>query len=402
MKKNYIEEEFKSKTLFKDVSVFDSEYVPDKLLHRENELVLLSKIFLPVIKSPNSLSRKVLITGNVGVGKTVTLHYFAYMLSESAQKRNLKIKICHLNCRTNKSSYLILKSILTKLSQHVPSRGLSPTELLDILVNYLTSNKLHLILILDELGFLKKKHSDILYTLSRISEIYQSKLSYISIIGVIKNLLALRHLDNSILSTLQNQIIKFKKYTQNQIFDILKERVENGLKDEAISDDLINMIASFASKNGDMRKALRILKNSVLYSEKNYLKEVNTESIRIANSEFCPVNDKELEDLNLHEIILFRSICSLLGFKDRQNVTLMEIKVEYESLCNEFCEKPRSYTQIWEYVQNLEKMDLIEIEIKNREIKGRKSLISTPVPAKIMGKKLDNLIIEHNMGAYSE
>lgn len=398
MKKNYIEEEFKSKTYFKDEAVFNPEYIPKKLIHRENELVLLSKIFLPVIKSPNSISRKVLITGNVGVGKTVTLQYFASMLQESAKKRNLNIEICHINCRTNRTSYLILKSILEKLHQSVPARGLAPTELLNILIELLKSENMHLILILDELGFIKKKHADILYSFSRINEIFQNEKSYISIIGVLKNLLALNHLDNSILSTLQNHIIRFNKYNENQIFDILENRAESGLIDGIISQEMLHMISNLAADRGDMRKALRILKNAALYAERKFLPEITPEAIRVANSEFCPVSDKELFELNTHEMILYKAICSLLGQNNHQNVSIMEIKAEYTALSDLYGLEPRSYTQIWGYIQNLKKFELIDIKIKNRDIQGRKSLISTPIPAQFMEKKLANLLKKKLIG----
>ena len=96
MKINYFEELLKEPTVFYDESKLDINYIPEKLPHREKELSLLSQLFLSLITKPNMISRKVLITGKIGIGKTATTRLFGEMLMEAAKKRGIKIRYIHI------------------------------------------------------------------------------------------------------------------------------------------------------------------------------------------------------------------------------------------------------------------------------------------------------------------
>jgi len=43
----------------------------------------LSQLFLTLLTNPNKTSRKILITGKTGIGKTVTVKVFGEMLREA-------------------------------------------------------------------------------------------------------------------------------------------------------------------------------------------------------------------------------------------------------------------------------------------------------------------------------
>jgi len=395
LESNYIEDNFKKISLFKDEKVFEPDFIPKKLLHRENELILLSRMFFPLIKNPNSISKKILITGNVGVGKSVTIYFFGKMLEESAQKRNLKIYFVHINCRINYSSYLVLKNIVDKLKINIPIRGVSPIELLEIIIEFLIKNNAHLILVLDEMNYFQKKDFNFIYTLIRINETKKYQIYFLSIIGIVKELNLLKNFDESIKSPLQNEIIHFRNYNIFEIFDIIKDRVNLGLKEDIISDDLLKRICELSIDSGDIRKSLKILKNAVLYSEYHGFKTVTMDSIRISNAEYISLDKDQLSLLNFHELLLLKSICNLIQNTKRNNLTINEIKEEYFNLCLEKREKPRSNTQIWEYIQKLRTYDFIQSEIINKDIKGRKCLIRiTNYPIDEFKRQLEVLINE--------
>lgn len=396
LKINYIEEEFLSKSHFINQNIFDLEYIPEKLLHRENELILLSKIFLPIIKNPFLTTKKIIVTGGIGVGKTVTLKIFGQMVQESSNKRSLNIKVIHINCRVNQSPYLILKCVLENLNQFVPKRGLSPGELLNNLIDLLKKQKNHLILILDELNFINKKDMDIIYILSRINEANSPDNAFISIIGIVKDLLMLNNLDDATLSSLQNEVIRFHNYSKNQIFEIIKERVKLGIKENVISDRILELISEITFEEGDMRKALKIIKNSILYIDKTNQEYVTEDVIRIINSEFSPMSKEDLNYFNLHELLILKIVFSLFSNNEAE-ITLNEIKDQYKTQCFLINEKPRSNTQIWEYLQNIKKNKLISTNIINKGSKGRKMIISMPnFPFKQIERDIDEILDQIN------
>ena len=103
----YFEELLKKPSLFLDESRLDMNYIPDNLPHREKELNLLSQLFLTLITNPNSISRKILITGKTGIGKTVTVKIFGEILRKASIKRNICVKYVHVNCRKERTSYKV-------------------------------------------------------------------------------------------------------------------------------------------------------------------------------------------------------------------------------------------------------------------------------------------------------
>ena len=375
LKINYLEEGFKVPSYFSNELIFDATYMPVKLLHRENELILISRFFLPILKKPYEISKKIIIVGKIGVGKTITAHNFGKMIIESATRRKINLKFLHLNCRNIKSDYLILKTILDSLVGNVPSRGLSIGELNQILIDYLSENLCHIIIVFDELDYLLNRNSDIIYSFTRLNEVGRNFKFGLSIIGILKNKMDLNHLDTASLSSLQNNVISFKKYSLDQTYDILKQRADLGISKGVISEDMLKMIAEMTVNSGDMRLAINLLKNSVIYCENHGLKYVTPEAIRNANSEYTSLGGDDLKYLNFHELILLKATCNLLIAQKSRNVALNIVKEEYSSLCEQYKKNPRSNTQIWEYIQNLKNRDFFDAIVKNKNIKGRKTYI---------------------------
>jgi len=395
--KNYLEDEFRTNTLFTDESVFESEYIPNGIKHRDNELIFLSRLFLPLLTQPFAISKKILITGRVGVGKTITLHLFGKMIKESARKRELNIKFIQINCRHIRTSASILKTILNELIGGIPSRGLSSRDFMEILVNYLRDYKCYLILVLDELGFLMKKDSDLIYSLTRINEINFSHQFYLSFIGVVKDILSLKNLDDATISSLQNEVIRFRKYSESQILDILTDRIEVGLKPGVIDESVLKLISSLTSVSGDMRKSLKLLKDAVRYAEYHQMEKITIKVVQEVNSKSFSLTSNELHNLKRPELLLYATLCNMLN-NSQTEVTMNDIKEEYFAVCRHYNEKPRSDTQLWEYIQTLKRNDLITTTMKNKNQRGRQSCFSIPnYSISTIKKEIEKILITGNL-----
>ena len=96
---NYLEDQYCRNSLFLREEYFEVNYLPDHIIHRDQELIMLSKIFIKLIENPFRISRKVMIHGDVGIGKTAIARTFGKMLLLSAKKRSIKLEDVHINCR---------------------------------------------------------------------------------------------------------------------------------------------------------------------------------------------------------------------------------------------------------------------------------------------------------------
>ena len=66
--------------LIKDEKPLGLDYVPERLPHREEQLAQLTSIFSSALKA--GMARRVLITGKIGTGKTVTAKKFGQLIKE--------------------------------------------------------------------------------------------------------------------------------------------------------------------------------------------------------------------------------------------------------------------------------------------------------------------------------
>jgi len=392
MDTDLFEELLKQPSNFKDESTLDINFVPDRLPHRRKELSLLSQLFLTLLTNPNVISRKILITGKTGIGKTVTVKLFGMILSEASKKRNISLKYIHVNCRKERSSYKVLIKIIQSINNNFPKRGFSSQDLLESINNYLNIQNQHLLIVLDELNYLIKKDKDVIYSLIRLNDDSFNVPQRLSIIGIVRDISCINNLDASTLSTLQRNIINFDVYTKQQIFDILKFRAELSLKKNMISDELIKMISNIVFVEGDIRYGLNLLWKACKIAESKNLKLITSECVRLANQDLVPFSTLDvLKDMPVQKLIFLLSIVILLKKKKEPQISFMEILKSYLVLCENTGIKPRSYSQLWNYLQEHKRENLITINLKSKEIRGRRALVEIhdiPLP------KYEEIIID--------
>src|SRR5689334_25328910 len=83
-------------TIFKNEEPLSLEWLPTRLPHRETQLRFLAELFRSVIDKPGTTSPKVLISGDIGTGKTVLTQRFGTDMQRTA--KNLK-EIGRASCR---------------------------------------------------------------------------------------------------------------------------------------------------------------------------------------------------------------------------------------------------------------------------------------------------------------
>ena len=120
----------------------------------------LVQSFKTLISSPGRTSHKFIIEGSVGTGKTAVAKRFSEQMIQAAKRRNIRLHSIHINCRVNKTAFLVFLRALREFKPKFPRRGHSPDELLQMLVEVLDEEDRYLLLILDELDYFIRQRVD--------------------------------------------------------------------------------------------------------------------------------------------------------------------------------------------------------------------------------------------------
>ncbi len=387
---SFIKHELDRKSVFIDESKLGLDFIPDKLIHREEEIRQLAQIFLPLLKSSHYSSKNAIITGPNGAGKTALSKSFGLSIEGIAKDFDKNIKYIHINCRLNKSNYLIIKKIIGALYSDVPEKGYSIYELISLLKKLLDSRDMHVILTLDEMNFLDLKVDNLIYMLNRLNDDSIASNSRISIIGIEKNMTFIHNLDLSTISSFQYNIVSFAPYTHDQLFDILRARASLALQEDAYSDDILHFISKIAVRNGDMRYSLEILYKAGKYADRHALSKITPECIRHAQD--CTrenIDLNSLKNLTQNEKLVLLAICRALIASKSSTIIVSELKQEYGLVCEEMeCDLVKK-SQFYLILTRLRQLEYISILPPASRKKGDNSSISMDnVPAQMLEAEL--------------
>lgn len=369
-------------SVFKDESKLDINYVPPSLPHRERERRLLSGFFEFLSQFPERMAQRVIITGDVGTGKTALSKHFGAELVLHGNKLGLKLRYIHVNCREYRGSlFLILQKSVAFFRPNFPRRGYSAEELLETLLQCLDEEKAFVILALDEFDSLvEREGSEAIYKLTRLQETRQDKPQRLSLICILRDLSLLQRLDASARSTLQLNVVALEKYGQEQLVDILNDRVSMAFEATSVPEDSIIFVAELAqSESGNARFAIELLWRAGKYADSEANDRVLPEYVRLAFSSILPSFKKsELASLGLHERLLLLSAARVFKENESAYALLSEVEKGYAVACEEHNERPSSHTQVWKYAQFLSALGFMKLEVVAVSTRGRTTRVSLP------------------------
>ncbi len=254
---NYLQKE----SFFLDKDVLLSSYYPHEIKYREEQIQEAANILAPVLRmqKPSNL----FIYGKTGTGKTLSVKHILKSVEELAQKNGLPIKPIYLNCKLKRvadTEYRLIAQLIKEFGDEVPATGLPTDEVYSIFYAKLDSQKMTVLLVLDEIDQLTKKMGDdILYNLTRINS--ELKQSQICLIGISNNLVFAENLDPRVKSSLSEEEIIFPPYNALQIQDILRLRAQKAFRENTIEPGVIEKCAAYAAReHGDVRRAIDLLR----------------------------------------------------------------------------------------------------------------------------------------------
>jgi len=390
--RDIIEDELFSSSVIKDLHALDFDFVPEELPHRTQQLRKLAQMFKPLL---DGVSQNAVVKGPVGTGKTVITKKFCNSIATVARKQGKIIEYVHINCRKRSTDSMVLIGILNHFDKRFPDRGFSVQEMLQILKKQLDRREAQLLLVLDEAdALLQKSGPDLLYNLTRFTDENMKSDNPISVIMVSQKDV-LTGLDSSAISTFKrSNVIVLNKYSRDELFDIIGQRVELAFRSSTVSSDSIDLIADIASEWGDARFAIELLWKAGMYADEKHLQLVVPEYVRAAKAEtYSVITETKLKNLKKHHLITLLSIAKRLEKDGSAYAITSEVEQTYGITCEEYNEKPRAHTMFWNYLKDIENAGFISIKLSGKGHLGTTQMISLPdIPAEALREKLEGFL----------
>ena len=354
--------------IFKDKKPLDHRFLPEKLVHREEQIRQIAKYWVDALNqvTPSNVT----LYGKTGTGKTAASKFAREQLIDAASHKNVFVKVEYIRCTDYTTEYQVIAQLCQKLGRDVPNRGWTKGEIVNTFRDIFKTNafgkKLILIVILDEIDILLDKDGDgILYTLTRTDNV--SVLS-------ISNYLDFKNLIKSrVTSSLNDKEIVFPPYGADQLSDILSERAQLSFNDDVLDSDVIPLCSAMAAKEeGDARYALDLLKNAGELAFDENAEKVTSEHVRIAKDRIEHNKVTEIiQTLPLQQQRVLEAILNLT--KQGDEISSGKLYDEYKELSKQ---DAVTYRRIFDFINELELLGIISTNTISRgRGKGRTNII---------------------------
>lgn len=387
---DYLEKE----SLFKDKDVLSTNYRPDDILHRDDQIDELASILAPSLKGNDPSN--VFIYGTVGTGKTLVTKHVAKELKSVADSSKESLNIVYINCKMKKvadTEYRLSAKLARELGAEVPSTGLPTDAVYDRFYGALQEKGGVVILVLDEIDTLVEKiGDDFLYNLTRINDGLED--TKVSLIGISNDLNFTEYIDARVKSSLSEEEIIFPPYNALELKKILRQRCERGFNGDVLKEGVISKCSALAaSEHGDARRAIDLLRVAGELAERDDEDEVTVEYVDRAQEKI--EKDRVIEAVRSQpkhsQIILFTII--QMNEDSGGKIYTGDVYNEYKDVATKAGTKPLTQRRVSDLIAELDMLGVINAKVVSKGRYGRTRRISVDLDSHITGK-LENMLEE--------
>jgi len=377
----FFENFLKREPIFEDKKALQSNYTPETILHRKEQIEQIAGILAPVLRleKPSNL----FIYGKTGTGKTLTIKYATQQLLQISNKKKLPIKVFYINCKLKRvadTEYRLVAQLAREYGKEVPATGLPTDEIYRLFVEAMGEEKKILIIILDEVDQLIKKAGDeILYNLTRLSS--ELKNTEISLLGISNDLVFIDHIDPRVKSSLSEEEVLFPPYNALQLQDILKQRAKIAFKNDVINEGVIEKCAAYAAReHGDARRALELLRVSGEIAERKNQQKITVDFLDLAEEKI--ERDRILDIVRTQPKQFQLTLLSILSSSPKHNNLIFtgEVYDIYKESCMKVGLKPLTQRRVSDIIAELDMLGIINTKVISKGRYGRTREITLAIP----------------------
>ena len=368
----YLTTFLEKESLFKNKRVFQSNFIPEKLFHREDQQNQIASILAPGLKGqkPSHL----FIYGKTGTGKTLTVKYVMQKMTELAQQRGLSLKIIYINCKLKKvadTEYRLLVRLSKEFGKEIPPTGLPTDEVYNIFYSAIDKQPQIIIIILDEIDqLIYKTGDDLLYNLTRINaELTQSQ---ISLVGISNDIRLMDNIDQRVRSSLSEEELIFPPYNALQIQSILHQRVEEAFGEKVIATGVVEKCSALAAReHGDARRALELLRVAAELAERQNETKVTLQHLDQAETKI--EKDRIIDILQSQPQQCQAVMYSILRIIENKKEPLFtgEVYDLYKKICDQVGLRPLTQRRVSDIVAELDLLGIIQAKVISKGRYGR-------------------------------
>jgi len=323
-------------------------YIPSILPHRKIQIDLLLSLYRDALEHIEDVYLRVTqVVGDVGTGKTCSAIRFGEKLEKRALDRKIKFQHVYLNCKIEGTSRFVLYgNMLRKVAPEISARSLSPEEMLQQLIKYLRDEQKYILISVDEIDyFYVRSKEHLVYDLTRLPELHPGQPSpIIGEVFISRDLSFHNRLDPSEVSTLGRGIIEFPRYSAQHINGILDQRVQEAFQSGVVDEGVLGFISDVTARspvNGDVRVALDLLLYSGILAENQGSERVLPDHARkVYGQTNHTITTEDILDLGETEKLILLALVQSLQFKKTPYVGLVDIRIGYHVVCEEYEVKP--------------------------------------------------------------
>jgi len=348
-------------TIFRDINVFDQDYVPENFRYRESQMEALAICIRPTLKMGRPVNAVVL--GSCATGKTTSIK----KVFEMVEKTSDRVVCAYINCQLHTTRFNIFSQIYNKIFGHLPPEtGVPFSRIYQQIMQHLSQTNKALIVALDDVNYLfhSQNANKIFYDILRAQELYPGVRT--GVFAILSDIEFRYALDKNVNSVFIPQEIIFNPYSRAEIRNILEERVKVGFYPEVISEELIDDITDETLLNGDLRVGIDLLRVSANLAEADASKIIKEKHVKEALKKSISVNlIHTLKSLSENEKRVLKSITD----SSEEHLTAGKLYNVVQEKTN------TSYSSFNRILNKLEFLRLIDTKFTGKGFKGKSRVI---------------------------
>ncbi|GAB6136811.1 Cdc6/Cdc18 family protein [Thermococcus prieurii] len=363
-------------------------YIPPKLLFREREVEEIAGHSADFLFS--SIVKNIVIHGPPGVGKTVAVRMLEKTYNEIATEQGITSRAVYVSAKD-----LTYRRTLYELAQRLGlnvNLGMSIADIYGLIVNHMTLTDSTYLLIIDEIDKLRKRPGEdpvdnLVYSLSRINE--RAGRIAVSVYLVTNNARVVERLSAPSFSSLAPIFIYFRAYNADELYEILRDRVEKAFIPGAVEDAALKLLAALIKRESrDLRWGFLVLREAATVAKAGKITE---DSIwRAAEIVERNVLRQIIGGLDVDGLLLLLAL-ALLNLEGHSRVDSSSLYIKYRDLCDSIGWNPRTMKHTINYIgAKLESEGLITRRPVSRGRYGRTHLFHLEEDA----STVKNIVVE--------